>query len=231
MGAIDGKHIRIKAPPNSGSNFYCYKGYFSVILFAIVDAHGRFLFIDVGSNGRINDSTIYKESPFYSALTDGTLNIPTAISLPGQESNTSFYFIGDDAFPLSRHLLKPYNRNIQLSNLEKIYNYRICRARMIVECAFGKLVARFMIFYRPIETSLETTDKVVKASCALHNFLTKETCNVPREDEIYEQVINPLESMGVQYIECNRQANITRENVVKYLVAEGNVENQWNKIF
>jgi hypothetical protein len=45
---MDGKHIAVKCPANSGSNFYNYKNFFNLFLFAIVDADYKFLYVDVG---------------------------------------------------------------------------------------------------------------------------------------------------------------------------------------
>ena len=77
--------------------------------------------------------------------------------------------LGDDAFPLRRNLLKPFSHR-KLS-LEKIFNYRLSRARRVVENAFGILASRFRIFYKPIDLKVETIEVLVKAACALHNWL------------------------------------------------------------
>lgn len=60
FAAVDGKHIEIQAPWDTGSEYYNYKSYFSIVLFALVDANYNFMFADVGAQGRISDGGILK---------------------------------------------------------------------------------------------------------------------------------------------------------------------------
>lgn len=59
IGAIDGKHVRIIQPENTGTQCFNYKKYFSTVLMAWVDADYIFVYIDVGANGAASDSNIF----------------------------------------------------------------------------------------------------------------------------------------------------------------------------
>jgi len=62
IGAMDGKHVNIEAPANSGSVYFNYKKTFFFILLALVDANYNFIMIDVGSFGRSSDGGILSHS-------------------------------------------------------------------------------------------------------------------------------------------------------------------------
>ncbi|XP_072301720.1 uncharacterized protein [Eucyclogobius newberryi] len=172
-GAIDGKHVRLKAPPNSGSRFFNYKGDHSLVLLAVVDARYRFRVIDVGGYGRTSDGGILSNSAFGQALREGTLQLPPDQNLPGAEDRgpQPHVFVADEAFPLQRHLMRPFPGSGRLPIENRVFNYRLSRARLVVEDAFGIWTSQWRMFLRRLEVHPEIVEKCVKATCLLHNFM------------------------------------------------------------
>lgn len=145
----------IQTLPCSGAEYYNYKGYFSIILLAIVDAQYNFIYIDFGSNGRASDVAIGNDSSLKEVLEKNSINFPT-----------DYDFIGDDAFPFETYLLKPfsqYKKEIEPKG-EGIQ-------LLFVALAFGILTRRFRILQRPIEVKPEITNKIIWTVCSLHNWL------------------------------------------------------------
>jgi hypothetical protein len=173
LGAIDGKHVRIKAPDNSSSDYFNYKKYNSIVLLAVVDAERNFIFVDIGAKGSRSDGGIYENSKLYKALAENNFNFPQSAQLPGSELHSPFYFIGDSAFRLSMRMQCPY-LGYRLSAYQENFNKTLSSARKVVENAFGRLYARFGIFSVEIDSKPENVDRYIAAACVLHNFLQKE---------------------------------------------------------
>ena len=180
LGAIDGKHVRILHPPGTGSDYFNYKGYFSIVLMAVVGPDAEFIFADVGCQGRISDGGVLRNTEFYQALEASKLNIPDPKPLPVNElmssedwnPTTPHYFVGDDAFSLTPNIMKPYPKR-GLTEEQRIFNYRLSRARRVSENAFGVLSARFRVFHTTLCVKPENAISIVHATLALHNFLIR----------------------------------------------------------
>ncbi|XP_071056018.1 putative nuclease HARBI1 [Onthophagus taurus] len=184
LGAIDGKHVAIKKPANSGSHYFNYKKTHSIVLMLIADANYEIIMADIGSNGRISDGGVFTATKFYERLQENRLKLPDPIELPNFPEKVPYVFIADDAFPLKEHIImKPYSRRA-LTLEEDICNYRISRARWIVENVFGILASRFRVLLTTINLSPEKSATIVLACCYLHNYLSKNRGQTYREGNI-----------------------------------------------
>lgn len=247
VGAIDGKHIVMAAPPNSGSIFYNYKHTHSIVLMAICDGDYKFIYIDVGCNGRISDGGVFNKSSFATALGRGSLHLPEPRPLPGGNKNIPFVIVADDAFSLKTNIMKPFPGR-QLSASNRIYNYRLSRARRCIENAFGVMSARFRVLLSPILLDAAKTRKVTLACCSLHNYLITRNGNEYApigfvdqyanngsiieggwRRQLPESFLQPLQSLSNRYI-CDDANNVRKEFEQYFMSIEGEVPWQYNNI-
>lgn len=73
-------------------------------------------------------------------------------------------FVGDDAFALTTRMMKPYSGRCMADNKKRIFNYRLSRARRVIENAFGIMASRFRVFRRPIMADPENVVSIVKGN-------------------------------------------------------------------
>jgi DDE superfamily endonuclease len=144
-------------------------------------------------------------------------------------------FCADEAFPLRTYIMKPFHRR-GLSDREVVFNYRLSRARRMVENAFGMLANRFRIYRAPMFVHPNTARKVVLATTALHNFLTdckqveaaeasidedENSDDGGDDDNADNRALQPLRAATGGRI--NRDAKALRDTLSEYFMAAGRV--------
>ena len=168
-GAIDGSHIPIKAPREYHADYYNRKGWYSVILQGLVDSKYRFTEINVGWPGKVHDSRVFSNSSMYEKGMSGRLfSAHNSKYIHGVK--VPVVIIADAAYPLLSWVMKPFPDNGKLSVEKLQFNYRLSRARMVVENAFGRLKGRWRCLLKQNEADHSKINDVVAACCTLHNI-------------------------------------------------------------
>lgn len=101
IGALDGKHIACKCPPGSGSTYYNYKKFFSVVLLGLVDADYKFVWVDIGGRGAASDAQVWNDSDLKTALVEGHIQMPRPEPLPHDTQDVPYFIIGKYAIIMS----------------------------------------------------------------------------------------------------------------------------------
>ena len=192
LGALDGKHVRIKKPHKSGSYYYNYKGFFSVVLMGLVDADYKFLWVDTGGFGHMSDTQIFNNTDLKEGIDDETIGFPPPEKLPNDDKLTPYFILGDDIFALRTWLMTPYSIR-GLTHQQRIFNYRLSRGRRVVENAFGILAQRWSILLTAMLHTPSTIRLIVEACILLHNLMrirypTLQNACLDKEDDNHDLI-------------------------------------------
>lgn len=213
LGSLDGKHVNFRPLRTEGSVYRNYKGRDSIVLLGLVDAEYKFLYVDVGKNGRMHDASLFRESSLATQLHSGTLNLPLPTHLLGYDTQLPYVIIADDAFLLKVNIMKPYpDRDFTLE--KKIFNYRLSRARRTVENAFGIMANRFRILLNVIPLSVEKVELIIYTCCVLHNYLLrKKAWYIPSEikntTDVMQTNLNGISQQGGNH--CSNTTSAIRD--------------------
>ena len=183
--------------------------------------------LNIGSFCRQSDGGIFAKSCFGRALAANTLGLTFERACGSTVPPLPYVFIGDEAFPLQIHMMRPYPGK-GLSRQKRIFNYRLSRARRVVENAFGILTQRFRIFQKPIAISVDRVDDIIKAACCLHNFLLRGGNNTPFNETGDGAPCCTLNSMGSTGRNASTAALTARDVFADYFAGEGAVPWQDN---
>ena len=208
IGAIDGTHIPILSPGPNSNDYYNRKGFYSVIMQAVVDCHYKFIDINIGWPGKAHDARVFRNSPIFAF---GEQN-----RLPGEIKeingiNIPVHLIGDAAYPLLNWLMTPFKG--RLNAIQNTYNYKLSSARMVVENSFGRLKARWRRLLKRFDGSIPFLLDVIVDCVVLHNIceINKETCI----DEWFNQGID----RDLEIVACNQENEIDSARNIRTAIA------------
>lgn len=239
---MDGKHIVIQSPINSGSEYYNYKGTFSIVLMALVDANYCFIFVDIGCQGRISDGGVFRNTSFFKKLDNNKLMLPVEASVSSKNILLPYVIVADDAFPLSSHIMKPFPGVYEKGSLERIFNYRCSRARRVVENVFGIMSSVFRVCRKPKLLEPEKVSTITMTCVLLHNFLRSRTSSLryitpdmldsetdeqftPGQWRLNNDDITSFAPLQKVARKSGLEAKLIREQFAKYFITDGKV--QW----
>ncbi len=160
--AVDGWVVKTRAP-HAGTeveNATCFrnrKGFYGLVVMAGCDHRCRFTMWSTQSPGSTNDCIAWEFTKLYR-------DVIACNQLPPQ-----YYFIGDEAFINTNNFLTPWSGH-GIGVARDSFNFHLSVMRQCIERAFGILVRRWGIFWRPLSVGFERWRVVLRVCAKLHNL-------------------------------------------------------------
>ena len=168
-GAIDGTHIAIRAPKENHTDYVNRKGFHSILMQAVVDCNYLFRDVVIGWPGSVHDARMFSNSTIFVKGNENRL-FPNDLTKEICGEDVPPVILADAAYPLLQWLLKGYPRN-EATRCQRLFNYRLSRARMTVENTFGRWKGRYIRFSKRVDIDVTALVQVILASCILHNII------------------------------------------------------------
>ena len=211
-GAVDGCHIPVMPPALNHTDFYNRKGWYSMVLQAVVNDNYLFTDVCVGWPGSVHDARVLANSSLYKKAEQKQILCGDEVAHNG--FNIPVFLIGDSAYPLTTWLMKPFPHHSNLTPSQKSYNFHLSRARIVVENAFGRLKARWRRLMKRNDMNIDNVPCVITAACILHNM-----CEVHGDtfNELWIEEINDLnQPIATNNNNINANARAIRDVLVDY---------------
>ena len=217
FGCIDGTHIRIRRPVCNSQEYFNYKQFFSLSVQAVCDFQGYFMDVDCRWPGSVHDAKVFANSSINKKLSNDMLPVTYKQLVPGHAEIPN-YLIGDPAYPLLPYCMKEYQTCS--TNQEVIFNNLLRTARNPIECAFGRLKARWSVLSKQIDLKLENLPVIIYSCFVLHNYCEQNKISI--DQTLFENQMmlnkecedhNPL----VKYTNDEGEGGIVRNVLTTYI--------------
>ncbi|KAJ8891745.1 hypothetical protein PR048_004298 [Dryococelus australis] len=184
VGALDGKHVLLQALVNSGSDFYNYKSNFNIVIFALTwDAKDG-----------------YQMAAFFKTVSH-IICFPRTGWVCLYQKN----FLNTVRFLYFKNIMKPCLRIIQ-----RIFNYRSSRTRLVVENTFGVV---FRVLRKPMLLEPPKAELIVMTIIILHNYLRNHSPTLYMPHGSLDQEENGVLIEGLWRSEVNVASMIPLRNI------------------
>ena len=97
--------MTLKKPKNSGAVYHNYKGFFSIVMLALVDGQNKLRWVDVGTAGSCSDAQIFNTCHLKRKIDDGSIGFPDPAPIT-QHQDVPYFILADGAFALKTWLMK-----------------------------------------------------------------------------------------------------------------------------
>lgn len=213
VGAIDGTHVEIKAPLINPAIYFNRKQKYSIMTQAVADSRMLFTDVSTGWPGSIHDARGLRVSRVFREIENGTiLTRPVAVI---NRTNVRPLLLGDPAYPLRPWLMTPFPTGGALTAAQQRFNYCLSKARVIIECTFGKLKSRWHCLLKQLEESTERVPQTIITCCILHNICILMDDQLDEDDD--DEDDDSDDDDGDGYLRADNAARRIRQAIADYL--------------